>query len=459
MVDEAVGSLGSAIAGGTNLSGSWDMPITKGLQLNQQDEFKRMQAEAQAIERDRKRQEAMSKYMFYDDNGKWNYAKNAKAFGDYYQSVLPKLEQASKNQDVYALSRLKNEIATTAAQLRTIDRDEAEIFKPIRGSVTRNAAQKIYQKEGIDGIMRVNEQYPFAPIAQVDEDNIRIIDVDDPKVDKVINQKITEVFSGMPTLKRVGYQGSQPVFEIDKKDPQYLEARNAAVMGVVENEDLVDKILYTQDFRNFYDENVTAKGKRFEDIGQEGLTDLLEAYVLNKFENVEKTRTKSKVGAKPSSGSGSKMGIYFDGGKDVFTFSDMGDGIKKVDTKGTGSANPAFTGNLVAWNDTAKKNLPLPIKSTFKMLSPEIKYLGDGTFRVIGRKEGDDAMASLKEIIVDAASLKAALSLNDKGLEQFFGYKAAPTTTKPAAAKATKKPANKNASPANKWKSAKRKSS
>lgn len=450
MVDEAVGSLGSAIAGGTNLSGAWDMPITKGLQLNQQDEFKRMQAEAQAIERDRKEQEAIRKFITYEDTGKWNFANNAKAFGDYYQSVLPKLKQAYKDRDEMAMAKMRNEIAMTAAQLRTIDRDQAEIFRPVTGSLTRRKVQDIYSKQGFDGLIRENEKYPFAPLTYIEGDNIKVKDVADPKLDKVINQKITDVFSGMPTLKKIGFQGSQPVFEINKNDPNYIEARNAALIDISQNKDLVDAILYTQDFRDFYDKNVTSMGKSFEEIDEEDLTDILKSYIIDKFDGIEKTRTKTKVGAKPSSGSSNQMGVYFTGGKDVFTFSDMGDGIKKVGTKGTGAANPEFTGTITTTNISTGQ--PSSKKVTYKMLSPEIKYIGNGKFQVQGRREGDDVTSSLKELIVDAAAIKSALSLNDKGLEQFFGYKAS------APASAKKAPA-KPAAPANKWEKNKRKTS
>jgi len=246
--------LGEAIAGGTRLSGDWGSPVTRGLQMGMQNDFARLQREQQAQARLDKQAQEMAKLSSFDE-GKWFNPKRAKEVHEYINSRIPELENASKAKDWMKRNKIESEMKYEVNLKKIVDNDEKALNSTSDRNIIKGQAQKVYNEKGAQGIIDHNDRYFFAPIAQVDPESgsFKLYDVSNPNLDKKITDKVAKQILPLAATKGAGSAGGSNAFELDPANPRYQQEKADIIESIISDDDLVHKIVYTEDFKKHYD--------------------------------------------------------------------------------------------------------------------------------------------------------------------------------------------------------------
>jgi len=387
-------SLGEAIGLGTRVSGNDNSPLTRGLQIGQQNEFRKMQLEQQSAYKEQQEAERMAKNLTYDPS-KWHNEKYGKEFGEYYKTQLPKMMEAQKKRDHLGVANMQIEIASKLGALQAIDKDEYEIGKyPAGKYATVDLLREKYNKGGFGAIVEHNENYPV-PIAQVDEDSkhFTAVKVEDPKLDKTLDYTISKQMLGQGKFKVIGSVAGTPIYQVDENSPEYKAMKETIVNQLASNPDYALKVMATKDFNKFLDEYGEKTGiDRATLISEQGaLPEIRREYIAQKYE--QRIVNQVKKAGKPKSG-GSDNAMFFVGGKNTgkFTFTPREDGYISTDSESTPGIALKFAGDV---GGKAK---------IVGVYNPAVKYLGGELFEVVGREEGKSAYLPPVAIVVPTSA-------------------------------------------------------
>jgi hypothetical protein len=410
-------NLGEAIASGTNRQPERDMPITRGLQMQEQVAFRDNQAELKREAELNRRREMGAKMIGSFDPKKWHNPEYGKEFGTYLQSKTPELLDAWRK-DPLEFQRKSDEVKYQLGKLQAIDNDEHEIFGvEKKGSISRPIVRKVFEKGGMPAVNEWNKRYWFSPLTFTNPNSgyMTVNDVYAKNIDAVMDENTKKVLG--KDYKQVGKLGVNPLFEMDITSPDFLEKKEAIVGNLLMDKDFEKAVLYNPDFIDYYDKKLEENGLDPYQPNEEFLNKAYTDFVTDRF--TSRIIPKQRMGgtpAKPRTNNGgfryNSNGSWEMGG---FTYIPVSGkpNTYKVGTPKTGDSHPSFTGL-----DGKRR------KITNKILNAEISYLGDNMFRVSGPEVG--AEASAKDIVldVDISDLKTTLSpITDLELKQQFGYK------------------------------------
>jgi len=418
--------LGEALAEGTNLSGEFGNPISKGIALGAQNQLAQMQRQQQEQAKLEKQAEEMYKFATLDE-GKWYNAKNAQTFHEYAKMELPKIMNAYNSGDRMKANQLKSDLLNKMEIAKVIDRERYNLGRLPANNVTTKLAQDIYNKEGIMGFAEHNRKYPFAPIADIDIDSgdFQVRQVGNPKLTSTLTETIKDKIGSLPKVKKIAQSGGSDVLQLDPTDPDYKNARQK-VIDIVINEK-GEKILYTQDFQKYYDEYLAKKGITHEEAilededGTGKPTDLdiaLNEYLNKKYDEVESKSVRYEKPTQPKSG----FNIFVDNsGNSAYSRNKKYRFDKQAD--GSWLLNPAMSANEtleMEGSEVGKDGLPKkPRQYTLKEVS--LKYLGGDDWEINGYEKTGEAKIA-KKIKVKTPAIKNKTSYDDNDLTKLFGY-------------------------------------
>ena len=417
-------NLGEAIASGTNLRPDSSMPITRGLQMQEQIEFRDNSAELRKQAELNKQREKLSKLMTNPDKGKWHNPKYQKEFGDYYLSEMPKLMEAY-NRDPIEFAEKKQEITNKLGMIRAMDNDEYEIYGvQKKGSVTRDLVRSLHSKGGMPAVEEYNSIMWFAPAGNIDKESgvFRINDVYTKNIDKVIDENTKKVLGN--DYKQVSKVGSTPMYEMDVTSADYKEKKDKVLQNLLMDKDFEKSVLYNSDFQDYYAEKLKENGMDPYQPNPDFLNKTYTEFVTNRFGS--RIIPKQKMGATPrksSGGNGPSIliskndGSWFMKGQPFEYFpSTKGDGSYVVGTKAGTNIVPGFQG--VDKDD---------VLGNFQILNPNVKYLGGDEWEVTGKnataEDPDDIGKVDMYAKVSTDNLKATLGLDDTALAAKWGYR------------------------------------
>lgn len=415
MVEGNIG-IGEALANTTRLSGDFGSPISRGLQLNAKNDFANIQAEQQRQAKLDKQQEEMAKLATFDD-GKWYSAKRAREVKDYIGKKMPELMNAYKSGDRMKMAQIQNEIKGEIAIKHIVDRDEKSLNETSDKSVTKSQALELYNKGGVDAIKQHNQRYFFAPIGEVDEESgsFKIYNVSNPNIDKLLSRRITEQIKNLPTTKLVKGGQGEIITEIDPNSNEYKAAKQNVISGIIENDDLVDQIVHTKDFKNYYDKYLETNKIADIEADEIDVEDALKGFVEEKYKLNEGKKVRYKS---IPSGGGSKTTdnpSYYSSGKNSgrWNFTPIDNGSIEVEVEGNPSAKPVFNGTING--EEASRQL----------IKPNVKYIGNDMFEVSGLVDlGQGILNPIpKPLRVSKSSITSIFGLTEQGLKAKLGYK------------------------------------
>lgn len=412
MVESNIG-IGEALANTTRLSGDWGSPIQRGLQLREQNDFAQIQAEQQKQAKLAKQQEEMAKLATFNDD-KWYNPKRAREVKEYIGAKMPELMNAYKAGDRMKMAQIQNEMKSEIGVKHIVDRDEKVLNETSDKSVTKPQALELYNKGGVGAIQQHNERYFFAPIGQVDEESgsFKINNVSNPNIDKVLSRRISEQIKNLPTTKLVSGGKGEIITEVDENSIEYKDAKQNVINGILENNDIVNQIVYTKDFKNYYDKFLDANKIDAMEADELDVEDAVKGFVEEKYKLNEGKKVRYK--AISSGGSSKTNSNYFLGGKNVgrWTFTPNENGATKVEVEGNASASPIFSGFI---GDK---------KVDKKLLKPIVKYIGDDMFEVSGLEDIRGILVPTKEPIrIPKSEIVNIFKLSEDGLKaNFAGY-------------------------------------
>ena len=287
--------LGEAIGSGTSLRG-YDMPITKGLQINAQNEWKRMQQEQAQAEKQQKKSERMSK-LLSEDKTKWNNQEYAKKFREYYVKKLPELESALNSGDALKYAKTKTEIEGELGKLKMIDDDEYNINQAVQKGYGYGAA-KAYQKEGLQGLLKDMDTH-IVPYAFVDDSGHFEINPIKPKDFKSLNYDIKKRIEGAKkTTENVGGQ-----LKTQLTDPAEIQRIKTEVIANIPKDDKA-RYMVTEDFKDFYVDFAKKNNIDFETLKTQYADEVFDAYISDRFDKEFVAPIKEKTAPKKSEGGG-----------------------------------------------------------------------------------------------------------------------------------------------------------
>jgi hypothetical protein len=410
--------LGEAIAEGTNLSGEFGNPVTRGIQMGAQNQLAQMQRQQQEQAKLQKQAEEMYKFATLDE-GKWNNAKNAKSFHEYAKMELPKIMNAYNSGDRMKANQLKSDLLNKLEVAKVVDRHEYALGKLPANNVTTKLAQDIYNKEGIMGFAEHNRKYPFAPIAKIDVDNgdFEVFQVADPKLTRTLSQSIKTTIDSLPKTKRIAQSGGSFVYQVDPTNPEYNAAKQKVIQSIKESSG--DKILYTKDFKDFYDNYLTKNGIDYEEAADIDVNNALNAYLTKKYDEVE---VKSVRYEKPTQAKGG-FNIFVDNsGNSAYSrnkkyrFDKQADGSWLLNPAMSANETLDFEGVEIGPNGKPQE----PRKLTMKEVS--LKYIGNDTWEVNGYESirGTDIAVKAQ---VKTPAIKNKTGYTNEDLTKLFGYK------------------------------------
>jgi hypothetical protein len=432
MVETNVG-LGEAIAGGTRLSGEFGSPISRGLQLNAQMDFQRLQRAQAEQARLQKKQEDMLRFTTFDE-GKWNSPQIANEFNKYAKEKMAVVQDLYSKGDKLGAANQMNEIKHELRIKKMVDNGVGSMMKMPTTSVTKGRITEAFNRGGVMGIIEENEKYPFAPIA----DNIDIesgffnpVTVKDPNVNRYIGGIAKEAINSVPKLKKIGQQGSTNLYSIDPNDPSYVTAKNVAINRIMSDDDFIDRMVYTNDFKKHYDEYLAAEKIGYNEALESDLNNAVKTFIEKKFEDNPMGRIEKQT---PRSGGGNASfnANFFVGGKNSgrWNYQVVDDGYTQVEIQGNPTANPVYRGL-----DEKNEEITLNYKNPRLRYDPSI-----GKFRLKGFMDlGNGILAPLPEATISVKEVMSKHGLTEIGLQAYFpDYKPKAAAPKAAGGKTKK---------------------
>jgi hypothetical protein len=431
--------LGEAIAGGTNLSGQWDNPITMGLQTDTQLDFKRIEKQQAEQARLAKMQDELMKLTSFDE-GKWTSPEIARKFKDYTAQNMPLLVDRYKKGDKMGVLEIQKKILDEKNALQFADRGIKSLYELPEKSVTRKSLMNDFNQGGIFKIVEEDSKFNFLPprIEGYDETTgyFKPKNVPNPNIDRVMGLQAKERLKGVPKAKNIGTKGGTIQYTIDEKDPEYLRAKTESVNNILSNSDLVNQVLYTDDFRDYYKEYLTKNQVGLNEDTEADLEEAMKGFLSKKFDNnkvltIEKQTTR---------GGGSKSydtSLYTNGKRTnnyEFKFDEQGRTLVDYPTGQT----PA----KLYLEGMEKLGSGEEIRKVREVFNPKISYFGNGKFLVEGQVKEDSEYIDTNPMVVDESQISLQLGLNEKGLKTYFPEYAkekGATPTKPKTATTTAK--------------------
>jgi hypothetical protein len=415
MVEEI--GLGQAIAGGTNLSGGWnDAPLTRGLQLDSQNEFRRLEQEKAKQAALEKKQEEMRKLSTFDYD-KWANKEVAKKFEDYASKRLPEMQEKFSRGDKMGAYKVRTEIENEMRTLKRLDRDTAALKNLPKNSAIKGSIENDFSQGGIFKILEEDSQFNFLPkrIDIIDEETgeFRVNDTENPNIDRLMGQKSQSILSSLPKSKAIGKEGNAIVYSVDEKDPNYIKEKEALISSIMidpANLNLARQIAKSDDFRYYYKDYLKNKGVGANEDTEFDFENAMKSFLEYKFENNKISKVSKQT---PRSGGGSTD-------KNKFRFTVNADGATAV-AYGDGRTNAyaTFAGDELV----SKKgsNEVQRIKSTTKYEAPIITYLGNGKFKIEGSvMEKGKLVPAEFPMEVDKNELMFKLGLDEAKLKANF---------------------------------------
>ena len=422
MVETNVG-LGEAIAGGTSLSGDFGSPIGRGLQIQEANEFRRYQQEQKRLAEQERLENEMAKFAEFDTS-KFSNPKRAAEVQDYVKKRLPEVFMAYQSGDKLKASQIKNEILDFSNLKRIVDKTEDSVNKLSNKSLTKEPLTRIINEKGIEGVDEHNRKFPFAPIAMVDPEYGTIKPIDVPYVDynRAFRDNIDRALSGIAKDKYAGASGTSKMFVIDKSKPEYKQARQRAIENILGDDRVLQSIMYSKDFKDFYTKKMEGMGVPLEEATSEDLDNILGDFV-NELYDKNEVSTIRYQGQGSTSGGNYDATLYVNGKKNNRY-------VLTIDESGRTEAslpNKAETEILFEGLEGGEAK---------KISKPRITYVGNNNFKVEGLVDYGSGVYVPNEIVVPKSAIKAAFELTEKGLQTFFqGYE----PPKPAAKTPTQK--------------------
>lgn len=423
-------NLGEAIASGTNRQPERDMPITRGLQMQEQVAFRDNQAELKREAELNKRKERAAKILTSIDNGKWHNKKYQAEFGQYLKGELPTLLDAY-NSDPITFAQKQQDIMLNLGKLQAIDNEEFEIYKDKKGSVTRPIAKKLHSQGGMPAIEEWNRRYWFAPltITNTNSGYTTVNDVYTKNIDSSIDEKAKLILGDK--YKQVGKVGAAPLLELDVADPSYKENENKIIGNLLMDKEFKKSVLYDTDFKDYYDVKLQENGLDPEQVDETFVDKVYTDFVTDRFK--KRVLPKQKIGPKPTSGrtggGNAKSVIIVNDDGSFFVKgqpfehrpSTDGDGSYVVGTKGGGDAVVGFPGTSDG------------TYSTYQVMNPHVKYLGNDEWEVVGNVKNALApeLGEMKKTVkVNTNNMRASLGLDNSSLSM-YGYRPKPRVAAP----------------------------
>lgn len=416
-------NLGEAIASGTTRQPERDMPITRGLQMQEQVAFRDNQAELKREAELNRRREMGAKMIGSFDPKKWHNPEYGKEFGVFLQSKTPELLDAWRK-DPLEFQRKADEVKYQLGKLQAIDNDEYEIFSvEKKGSVTRPLAKELYKKGGPAALMEHDARYWFAPVSNIDPKSgrFKVNDVYTKNIDSTIDEKAKLVLG--PKYKTVGKVGSAPLLELDMTDPKAVENQQTIVNNLIMDKDFKKSVLYDADFKDYYDVKLQENGIDPQEVDETFVDKVYESFVTDRFK--KRLLPKYKTGGTPANGDNAKSVIIVNDDGSFFVKgqpfnhipSTNGDGSYFVGTKGQGDAIIGFPGESGG------------LESTFQVINPNVKYLGNDEWEVKGNVKTQYGTKE-KVIKVNTNNIRTSLGLDNSSLSM-YGYKPKPKAEQP----------------------------
>lgn len=418
MVENINTGLGEAIAGGTRLSGEFGSPISRGLQMNAQMDFQRLQKAQAEQARLQKKQEDMMRFTTLDE-GKWNSPQIANEFHKYAKNQMAAVQDLYSKGDRLGAYNLMNEVKNELRIKKMVDNGVGSMMKMPTTSLTKTRLTDAFYKKGIMGVMEENEKMPFAPVA----DNIDLesgffnpIAVKDPNVNRYIGGIAREALMSVPKVKKIGIQGSTNLYSIDPNDPNYVAVKESAINRIMSDDDFISRMVYTDAFKKHYDDYLAEQKIGYDEVLESDLENAVRTFVEKKFEDNPMGRIERQTPR--SGGVGAKYDVnFFSGGKNTgrWDYKVVDDGYTQVEVQGNPTANPVYRGI-----DKSGKEVTLNYKNPRLKYDPSI-----GKFRLLGFMDSGGILIPLPEAIVSVNEVMSKHGLTEKGLQEFFpDYKA-----------------------------------
>ena len=420
MAENTNTGLGEAIAGGTRLSGEFGSPISRGLQMNAQMDFQRLQKAQAEQARLQKKQEDMMRFTTLDE-GKWNSPQIANEFHKYAKNQMAAVQDLYSKGDRLGAYNLMNEVKNELRIKKMVDNGVGSMMKMPTTSVTKTRLTDAFKKKGIMGVMEENEKYPFAPVA----DNIDLesgffnpIVVKDPNVNRYIGGIAREALMSVPKVKKIGIQDSTNLYSIDPNDPNYVAVKESAINRIMSDDDFISRMVYTDAFKKHYDDYLAEQKIGYDEVLESDLDNAIRTFVEKKFEDNPMGRIERQT---PRSGGGSKSfnfnpSWHIDGKNiDGWTYQVVDDGYTQVEIKGNPTANPVYRGV-----DNNDKEVTLNYKN------PRLRYIpSKGMFSLKGFMDKDGILIPLPEAYISPKEVMSKHRLTEGGLQGYFpDYKA-----------------------------------
>jgi hypothetical protein len=421
--------LGEAIAGQTRATGDWGAPVTRGLQMAEARDMKKMQLEQQKAYKQQQAAERMAKHMTAQD-GKFHNSKYQKQFGEFYQQALPEMMQAEQSGDILTYSKKQNEITNELGRLKMVDTDEHELNRAkLAGSVTAGPAQEVYNKGGYQGLLADN-QIHVVPLANVDPDSghFTITDIKDPMLRTKFDYSIRRKLKTIADTKGVKSVNGVPRFIVDPNSKEYKDMRAEVIDETLRDPAVLRSEMATDEFRKFYEDYHNRTGIDYAVMKDPSLElpKITEEYLNRKYDSALSLNNEVRFGPnapKPKENYDPNM---FIGGKNKgnFSFTPNPDGTISTDDYNKSGIMLRFNGSI--------SGLPVAKNAVQGIINPNIKYLGNDKFMVTGRPEGKGPTKTIT-LVVDKSEITSRYNLTDYGLEYYLGYTAGAPGTAPAA--------------------------
>jgi hypothetical protein len=414
-------NLGEAIASGTNLRPDTSMPVTRGLQMAEQDDFRQAQLDMKRAAEEKTRAERASKLLTIKDQ-KFRNPKYSEEFGKYYEQQLPKMMDAFASNDVMVMNQLQTDLINKSGMLKAIDNEEYELFnKEARPSSSRKLAQELYSKGGIQALMDHDKRYWFAPISQVDKDSgyFQVVDFNGKDVGKTIDNYIDRIYAQKykPTGNTLG---SSLIYKVDQQDPYYVTNRNMAFNELVQDDNFRESVLHSNDFKDYYDDYLEEKELDPYKATEQDLDEIYTKFVEDKFNrrNTAKTKFSGSMAKGKGKGGNTELITLPGGGyqyNGYYYTPTSEDGLFQVETESIGELGSTFRGYRVS------KGTPSSNLESIKVIKPNIKYLGEDDFEISGVYKNKDATIPIK-MRVNTSDVATNFKLDSKRIAGIFGY-------------------------------------
>jgi hypothetical protein len=428
--------LGEAIAGKTRSTGDFGSPFSRGLQMAQVRDLKKLQLEQQKAYKQQQAAEKMAKHMTIKD-GKFRNAKYQKQFGEFYEKALPEMMQAEKDGDILTYSKKQNEITNELGRLKMIDTDEYELNKAkLSGSVAAGPAQEVYNRAGYQGLLE-DSQIHVVPLASIDPESghFTVIDVKDPMLSKKIDYNVASRLKSIPDKKVVGSVNGVPLYKADPNSAQFKEMRSQVLNEIMSDPAVLRAEMATDEFRKFYQDYHNRTGMDYEEMKDPsmGLPKITEEYLNKKYDNALARSNQIKFAPNASKSKETYDPNWFVGGKNKggFSFTSNPDGTVTTDDYNKSGITLRFKGDVSGSGSTK------PVVQG--VINPEIKYVGNDKFMVTGRPEGKGPSRRVT-LVVDKSEISSRYNLTDTGLEYYLGYTPGTPSAAPAKQPAPAKP-------------------